>query len=62
MEMPMSPIRLGADAALPAQAGLMLKTATFTPFRAIAWLSMAAAAISLLMAAALSLIVLGIGR
>jgi hypothetical protein len=57
MEIP-TPMARTREAALPAEAGLALGNAAFTPFRAIAWLSMAAAALSLLIAAALSLIVL----
>jgi hypothetical protein len=60
MEIPTQPMALTREAALSGEAGLALGSAAFTPFRAIAWLSMAAVALALLIAAAVSLIILGI--
>ena len=62
MEIPTQPMAQAHEAALPVEAGLPLGNVAFTLFRAIAWLSMAATALSLLIAALLSLIILGISH
>ncbi|HWE51037.1 MAG TPA: hypothetical protein VG273_14685 [Bryobacteraceae bacterium] len=62
MESPASSVSLYREAPLDMQKGLVPGPSSLTPFRTIAWLSVAATTLSLLIAAALSLIVLGVSH